>query len=88
MQVALQESQVSTALQGEWQSAALSPQKRRELIHKEFLEDKNLIMDGQLEGGAARFYLDRSAAEVEKELGKQYDKFQEKPLCKMSLQVR
>ena len=65
----------------------LSHEQWRELARAD-LEEGEGGLRGSIEGDAARFYLHKSTKEAEAELGQQYDKFEEKPLCRMSLQVR
>ena len=85
----LQERQpyASTSGSGDWQPAGLSHKQWCELARAD-LEEMEGGLRGSVEGDAARFYLHRSTKEAEEELGQQYDKFEEKPLCRMSLQVR
>ena len=85
----LQERQpcASTSGSGDWQPTGLSHKQWRELARAD-LEEMEGGLRGSVEGDAARFYLHRSTKEAEEELGQQYDKFEEKPLCRMSLQVR
>ena len=85
----LQERQAyaSTSGSGDWHPAGLSHKQWRELARAD-LEEMEGGLRGSVEGDAARFYLHRSTKEAEEELGQQYDKFEEKPLCRMSLQVR
>lgn len=59
-------------------------------------ENRNTFVNGEFfgenldcyGGNAAKFYLDKASKKMEEEIGRQYDMFDPKPLCRMSLQVK
>ena len=82
----MKERQAYAASQEDWQPANISKKEWRELARAD-LEDPEGGLRGSLEGEAARLYLHRATKEAEKEMEEEYDKFEAKPLCRMSLQV-
>ncbi|XP_076434842.1 uncharacterized protein LOC143274790 isoform X2 [Babylonia areolata] len=82
----LKERQAYAVSREDWPpTTTLTNQKWRELARAD-LEGLEGGLRGSVEGDAARLYLHRSTKEAEAELGQQYDKFDDKPLCRMSLQ--
>jgi hypothetical protein len=77
---------LAASRQQDWRPATLSKKEWRELARAD-LEDVEGGLRGSMEGEAARLYLHKATKEAEQELSQEYDKFEEKPLCRMSLQV-
>ncbi|KAL8561471.1 hypothetical protein ACOMHN_011153 [Nucella lapillus] len=82
----LKERQAHVMSRTERRPATLSHQQWRELARADLEGQDGGGLRGSVEGDAARMYLHRATKEAEVELTLQYDKFEEKPLCRMSLQ--
>ncbi|KAK7111060.1 microtubule-associated protein futsch-like [Littorina saxatilis] len=84
-QSCIKEPQATAAFRHDCRPMGLSQNQWRELARVD-LEEAEGGLRGSVEGEATRMYLHRTTKEAERELRLQYDQFEEKPLCRMSLQ--